>query len=645
MKKTLTYKILEKHLIKGDLAFNNEICIKVNQTLSQDSTGTMVYLQLNAMNIDSVATDLSVAYIDHNMLQSSFENADDHDFIKTSALKHNIIFSKPGNGICHQLHLENFAKPGDILIGSDSHTPTAGGLGTLAIGAGGLDVAIGMAKGYYYITVPKIMNIILEGNLQPWVNAKDIILEILRQLSVTGGVGYIIEYTGSGVKHLSIEQRATITNMGAELGATTSLFESDEITRAFLKKQGREQDYIELSADEQAKYDKTIKIDLNKLEPLIAFPHSPDNVHTIPQEQIKVNQVIIGSCTNSSYSDMVLLAKILKDHKVHEDVSLAISIGSSKVMNQLANEGYLSQFIKAGARILESACGPCIGMGQAPKSNGVSLRTFNRNFKGRSGTMNADIYLSSVETAAISAIKGYIASPLTIDIEFENIELPEQYPENKNYFIFPKATQEERKKIEISYGPNIKPVPQPDSFTDSIRKHVILKAGDNITTDDICPSNAQLLPYRSNIPYLAKYCFSTIIPDLEKRAHYNNGGIIIAGKNYGQGSSREHAAMLLVQLKIKVVVAKSFARIHKANLINNGILPLEFVNETDYNKINEYDILSIIDLEKVTFQNNIVTIKNDTKKETYYAKLHISKRQLDVLKAGGYLNYALKEVL
>ncbi len=638
---SLTYKILKNNLLKGELKAGNEIAVKVNQTLTQDSTGTMAYLQLNAMNVDKVATDISVAYVDHNMLQSSFENADDHEFIKTSAAKHGIVFSKPGNGICHRLHLERFGKPGKILIGSDSHTPTGGGLGMLAIGAGGLDVAIGMARGLYYLKVPKVYNIELRGKLKPWVSAKDIILYVLKELSVKGGVGFVMEYTGEGIKSLSVEDRATITNMGAELGATTSIFPSDEITRDFLKKQSRESDFVELLPDADAEYDKKLVVDLDELVPLAAFPHSPDNVHEIPDEKIKVDQIAIGSCTNSSYSDFMKLAKILDGKKVHPDVSLVLSPGSSNIMKMISENGALAKFIGAGARLLEAACGPCIGMGQAPKSHGISLRTFNRNFKGRCGTMNAEVYLVSTETAAASALTGYLTDPRTLGEEII-IEQPEKFEFSENYFIFPSQDENERKNVEIVMGPNIKPFPIGDELKDTITKKVILKTKDNVTTDDICPSNAGLLPFRSNIPKLSQHCFETIIPDFKERAEKNNGGIIVGGDNYGQGSSREHAALLPLYLGIKAVIAKSFARIHKANLINSGIIPLEFENQSDYDGIDEYDELQLTDIENSLAKGEF-TVKNLTKNNEFKAKFNGSARELKILKYGGYLKFAVSD--
>ena len=640
----LTYKILANNLLKGELKAGNEICVKVNQTLTQDSTGTMAYLQLNAMNVDLVKTDVSVAYIDHNMLQASFENADDHEFIKTSAAKHGVIFSKPGNGICHRLHLEKFGKPGKILIGSDSHTPTGGGLGMIAIGAGGLDVAIGMARGLYYLKAPKVYNIELKGKLQPWVAAKDIILYVLQQLTVKGGVGYVMEYTGEGVKSLPVEDRATITNMGAELGATTSIFPSDENTLDFLTRQGRPSDYTELLPDVDATYDDKLVINLNELVPLAAFPHSPDNVHPVPsanEPKIYVSQIAVGSCTNSSYSDLMKLTQILDGKSIHPDVDFVLSPGSSGIMKMLSENGALAKLIASGARILESSCGPCIGMGQAPKSKGVSLRTFNRNFIGRCGTMNAEVYLVSTEIAAASALNGYLTDPRTLGNEIV-IPAPDKFSISENYYIYPPTTKEERDNVEIIMGPNIKPFPIGDPLSEKIDKKVILKTKDNVTTDDICPSNAGLLPFRSNIPKLSEHCFQTIIPDFKKRAEDNSGGIIVGGDNYGQGSSREHAALLPLYLGIKAVIAKSYARIHKANLINSGIIPLEFINLDDYNEIDEYDNFEIIDtLESLT--TSIFTIKNTTKNTQFQAKFSGSEREIKILQYGGYLNFAMSD--
>lgn len=634
MGKSVAYKILEKNLVHGELKVGEEITVKVNQTLTQDSTGTMVYLQLQAMDIITKKTDLSVAYIDHNTLQAGFENADDHEFIKTSAAKYGIIYSKPGNGICHQLHLERFGKPANILIGSDSHTPTCGGLGMIAIGAGGLDVAIGIAKGTYNLKVPKVVNVELVGKLNPWVSAKDVILKVLKELTVKGGVGNIIEYSGEGVKALSVTDRATITNMGAELGATTSIFPSDEITKDFLRRQGREEDYVELSADADTVYDHKVTINLSELTPMVAKPHSPDNVDEIKNiGRIKVDQVAIGSCTNASYTDLMKVASILKGKKIHPDVSLVISPGSSNVLKMIADNGALSDLIKAGARILEASCGPCIGMGQAPKSGAVSVRTFNRNFKGRCGTKDADVYLVSPETAAAIAVEGYFLDTTTLG-NAPTVTLPEMFDADDNYFIFPPA---DGRDVEIVMGPNIKPFPRNVALKDEIEAKVILKTGDNITTDDIMPSNAKLLPFRSNVPELSKYCFGTIVDDFADRANKYGGGFVIGGDNYGQGSSREHAALVPLYLGVKAVIVKSFARIHKANLINSGIIPLEFSNKEDYDKISEFDTIATDDLF-AQLERGVITFRTD-KGHEFQAEANISDRDKEIIKKGGYLNF------
>lgn len=639
---TLSEKIIKKHLVTGDMSLGSEIGIKIDQTLTQDSTGTMAYLQFEAMGIDRVRTDLSVAYIDHNMLQSGPENADDHLYIQTVCKKHGIYFSRPGNGICHQVHLERFSVPGDTLLGSDSHTPTCGGMGMLAIGAGGLDVAVAMAGGEYNIIMPSIVNVELKGSLNKFSSAKDIILEVLKHFTVKGGVNKIFEYTGEGVKTLSVPERGTITNMGAELGATSSIFPSDERTLEFLKAQGREKDYKELHADEGALYSEKITIDLNLLEPNIALPHSPDAV--VPVSEVrgkKVTQVAIGSCTNSSYYDLMKVANILDGHTVHENVSLTVSPGSKQVLAMIAKNGALAKIISSGARILESGCGPCIGMGQAPSTNGVSLRTFNRNFKGRCGTKSADVYLSSPELAAFSAIKGYIAGREDFDEEINlNIEMPGEFLVEDNMVVSP---AENFKDIEVIRGPNIKPFPKNAKMENRTGGKVLIKVEDDITTDTIMPSNAKLLPYRSNIPYLSEFCFSQIDENFPERAKENGGGLIVAGKNYGQGSSREHAALAPLYLGIKAVIAKSFARIHKGNLVNNGILPLTFVNEKDYQDI---DMLDEILIDKVLWQieKDIIMVENKTKNKTYETKLMLSKRSLDILKAGGLLNYMSKQV-
>lgn len=637
MGKALTYKIIEKNRITGALEPDGEVTVKVNQTLTQDSTGTMVYLQMEAMHIQKIRTELSVAYIDHNTLQAGFENADDHAFIKSAAAKYGIIYSKPGNGICHQLHLERFGKPGSILIGSDSHTPTGGGLGMLAIGAGGLDVAVAMANGTYTFRMPKIMNIELVGKLEPWVSAKDVALYILKLLTVKGGVGYAIEYSGEGLKTLMVTDRATITNMGAELGATTSIFPSDEAVHDFLRRQGREKDYVPLAADSDAQYDKKIRIVLDEIRPMTAKPHSPDNVEEVKNlKGVKVDQVAIGSCTNSSYTDLMKTAAILKGKRVHPDVSLIIAPGSSNILKMMAENGALGDLIAAGARIIEAACGPCIGMGQAPISGGVSLRTFNRNFKGRCGTDTAGVYVVSPETAAVSAITGYLTSPETAGFEKTTIELPESFDIYDNYFIFP---SEKGGNAELVMGPNIKPFPVNKPLTGILEGKLLLKMADNITTDDIMPSNAKLLPYRSNIPELSKYCFGTIASDFRERAHKNGGGFVLGGENYGQGSSREHAALVPLYLGVKAILTKSFARIHKDNLINSGILPLVFSDKNDYGRFDEYDDIELVNVIEALKTDGIIKVVNKTKSFEISCRFEGSESDVEILIAGGYLNY------
>ena len=634
MKLTVAEKIIKNHLVSGELKKGTEIGIKIDQTLTQDSTGTMAYLQFEAMGIDQVKTKRSVAYIDHNMLQAGPENADDHAYIQSVAKKHGIYFSKPGNGICHQVHLERFGVPGETLLGSDSHTPTNGGIGMLAIGAGGLDVAVAMAGGEYYITMPTIVKVELTGELQRGVASKDIILEVLRQCTVKGGVNKVFEYTGEGVKTLTVPDRATVTNMGAELGATTSVFPSDEVTREFLKAQDREEDYTEILADEGAVYDEVVKVNLSELAPMIACPHSPDDVVSVKEvEGKKVDQVGIGSCTNSSFTDMMKVADILDGKTVAEHVSLVISPGSRQVLNMLAQNGALSKIVSSGARVLECGCGPCIGMGQAPSTDAVSLRTFNRNFKGRSGTVSADIYLVSPEVAAVSAIEGVITDPRGKMPEF-TAEQPKEFTINDNLIIAPAKPGSD---IEISRGPNIKPFPKSEALGEKVEGKALIKVEDNITTDHIMPSNASLLPYRSNIPHLANFCLAPCDPDFPASAKEHGGGFIIGGSNYGQGSSREHAALAPLYLGIKGVIAKSFARIHKQNLINNGIIPLDFVNESDYDKIEVLDDLVIEDVRN-QIGNGIVKLKNITKNTEYELKLEITVRQKEMLEQGGLLN-------
>lgn len=635
---TLAQKIIKNHLVSGEMIPGEEISIKIDQTLTQDSTGTMAYLQFEAMGIDKVKTERSVAYIDHNTLQAGFENADDHKYIQTVAAKHGIYFSRPGNGICHQVQLERFGKPGKTLLGSDSHTPTGGGIGMLAIGAGGLDVAVAMGGGAYYITMPKIMRVELCGKLRKWVTAKDIILEVLRRISVKGGVGYILEYTGEGVKTLSVPERATITNMGAEHGATTSIFPSDEITREFLKAQKREEDFVELFPDDDAVYDKTITINLDELVPLVAKPHSPDAVDTCENiGKIKVDQVFIGSCTNSSYQDMMKAAKILKGKTVHPDVSLVIGPGSKQVLNMLAENGALADMIDAGARILESACGPCIGMGQSPKTDAVSLRTNNRNFYGRSGTLSASVYLVSPETAAASAITGVLTNPMELGDSVDlTVEMPKEFKIHDNMVIAP---PEDAADVTVVRGPNIKEFPINKPLADNIEGKALIKVEDNITTDHIMPSNAKLLPYRSNIPYLSDYCLASCDGEFSKRAKEAGGGFIIAGSNYGQGSSREHAALVPLYLGIKAVIAKSFARIHMANLINNGIMPLTFNNPDDYDIIEKDDVLSFEGLRDKIMSGGELTFKDVTKNKEISVSIALSERQKHIMLDGGLLNY------
>ena len=640
MGKTLAYKILEDHLLEGEMTPGTEITIKMDQTLTQDSTGTMVYLQLEAMDVDKVKTELSVAYIDHNTLQTGFENADDHAFIKSVAKRHGVLFSKPGNGICHQLHLENYGKPGKTLLGSDSHTPTGGGLGMIAIGAGGLDVAVAMAKGTYSLTVPKVIGIELVGSLPKWVSAKDVILKVLQELTVKGGVGYIVEYYGEGVKNLSVTDRATITNMGAELAATTSVFPSDENTLAYLTSEGRPQDYVPLSADPDCVYDKTLTIDLSELQPLAAMPHSPDNVDTVEHiGAIKVDQVAIGSCTNSSYKDLMKVAAILKGRKVHPDVSLVISPGSSRILTKMAENGALADLIASGARVIENACGPCIGMGQSPKSGAVSLRTFNRNFKGRSGTQDADIYLVSPETAAASAVTGVLTDGRTCGFDLPDIA-DVDFAINDNFIIYPEGTNVDNTPVEM--GPNIKPFPRNVKLEGDVKAEVTMKAGDNITTDDIMPSDSKLLPFRSNVPHLSLHCFEKIDPEFSSRCIVAKEGVgasvIVGGDNYGQGSSREHAALAPLQLGVRFVCAKSFARIHRSNLINSGILPLVFKDPADYDAIEQGDVL-VIENAAEQAKTGTVTVKNETKGSCFETATNFSELETDMILAGGKINY------
>ncbi|MBQ2945583.1 MAG: aconitate hydratase [Clostridia bacterium] len=631
----ITEKLIKSHLVKGEMVKGTEIGLKIDQTLTQDATGTMAYLQFEAMGIDRVKTEKSVAYIDHNTLQSGFMNADDHNYIRTVCKKHGVYYSRPGNGICHQVHLERFGKPGKTLLGSDSHTPTGGGIGMLAMGAGGLDVAVAMGGGAYNITMPKVIKVNLIGKLRPFVSAKDVILEVLRTLSVKGGVGSVIEYGGEGVKSLSVPERATITNMGAELGATTSVFPSDEITKAFLKAEGREEDYVEIKADDDATYDKEITVDLSKLSPLAAKPHMPDNVDEVKNiGKIKIDQVCIGSCTNSSYLDLMRVAAILKGNTVAEGVSLTVSPGSKQVFTMLAENGALADIIAAGARVLECACGPCIGMGQSPNSAGVSLRTFNRNFEGRSGTKDGKIYLVSPETAAVSAITGVLTDPTDAGFEFPEIKIPNEFLINDNMVDAPAPAGAE---VEVLRGPNIKPFPLNENLPDVIEKKAVLKVGDNITTDHIMPAGSKILPYRSNIPHLSQYCFEVCDPTFPERAKAEGGGFIIGGANYGQGSSREHAALVPLYLGIKAVMAISFARIHAANLINSGIMPLVFENAADYEKISQNDVLRIENARE-QLANGRITVNNVTGGFDFTLKADFSEKQLNMLLSGGLIN-------
>ncbi len=635
---TIAQKIIKNHLVSGEVVKGSEIGLRIDQTLTQDATGTMAYLQFEAMGCERVKTELSVAYIDHNTLQAGFENADDHRYIQTVTKKHGIRFSRPGNGICHQVHLERFGVPGKTLIGSDSHTPTAGGIGMLGMGAGGLDVAVAMGGGTYYITMPKIIHINLVGKLPDYVGAKDIILEVLRMLGVKGGVGAIVEYGGEGIKNLSVPQRATITNMGAELGATTSIFPSDEVTRAFLLAEGREDVYTPIDADEGATYDAEYTIDLDKLVPLAACPHSPDNVKPVSNlSGMKINQVCIGSCTNSSMLDMLTVAAMLKGKTVHPDVSLSISPGSKQVYTMLAECGALADLISAGARILECACGPCIGMGFSPKSAGVSLRTFNRNFLARSGTADAEVYLVSPETAAASAIAGVFTDPTTLG-KAPDIKIPDVFVVNDNLIEMP-ATPEEAPAVEVERGPNIKPIPQGKAPDENLETSLILKVGDNITTDHIMPAGTKVLPYRSNVPKLSEFCFTVCDKDFPERAKAMGGGVILGGANYGQGSSRGHAALVPLYLGIKAVIAKSFARIHIANLINFGIVPMTLANEADYDKLGEGDALYIEGFKEAIKNSDKAILVNRKNGARVELKLDFTPRQREILLAGGTLNY------
>ena len=638
---TIAQKIIKAHMLSGDMTVGSEVALKIDQTLTQDATGTMAYLEFETMGLDRVKTERSVAYIDHNTLQSGFENADDHRYIQSVAKKHGIYFSRPGNGICHQVHLERFGKPGKTLIGSDSHTPTGGGIGMLAMGAGGLDVAVAMGGGAYYITMPKMYKVNLKGKLKPFVTAKDISLEILRILSVKGGVGAIIEWGGEGIKYLSVPERATITNMGTELGATTSIFPSDEVTKKFLEAEGRGEDYVELSSDADAVYDKVIDIDLDDLKPLIACPHSPDNIVTVESlKGTKVDQVCIGSCTNSSLFDMLKVAALLKGKTISPSVSLSISPGSKQVLSMLADCGALSDILASGARLLECACGPCIGMGFSPNSAGVSLRTFNRNFLGRSGTKDASVYLVSPETAVAAALTGEITDPRLLGEE-PHVTMPAAFKIDDSAVI-PPATPEVAKDLEVLRGPNIKPFPKSEPQTDTLSAELVLKVGDNITTDHIMPAGAKILPYRSNIPHLSQFCFAVCDESFPERAKALRKSIIVGGSNYGQGSSREHAALVPMYLGVRAVITKSFARIHVANLINAGIMPLTFKNPDDYDKLNQSDKLTLTNVF-AGMDSGEIMLKDETTGDEIPLVCSFTERQKAILKAGGLLEYTKKE--
>ena len=633
---TIAQKIIAAHLVSGDMKQGSEVALRIDQTLTQDATGTMAYLEFETMGISRVKTELSIAYVDHNTLQCGFENGDDHRYLQTVAAKHGVYFSRPGNGICHQVHLERFGKPGKTLIGSDSHTPTGGGIGMLAFGAGGLDVAVAMGGGAYYITMPKMFKVNLTGKLNPYVTAKDVSLELLRILSVKGGVGAIVEWGGPGIDTLSVPERGTITNMGTELGATTSIFPSDEVTRAFLKAQGREEDYVPLASDPDAEYDRIIDINLSELKPMIACPHSPDNVVEVSSlKNVKVDQVCIGSCTNSSLQDLLKVAAMLKGKTIDPSVSLSVSPGSRQVLTMLSDCGALSDILASGARVLECACGPCIGMGFSPNSGGVSLRTFNRNFLGRSGTKDGQVYLVSPETAVASALTGYITDPTTIAEPLE-VSMPEKFLINDSA-VLPPVPAEEAEKAQVLRGPNIKEFPKSKAFTDELSAQLVLKVGDNITTDHIMPAGAKILPYRSNIPFLSKFCFEVCDPSFPERAKAAGDGVIVGGSNYGQGSSREHAALVPMYLGIRCVIAKSFARIHVANLINAGILPVTFENPEDYDKLSQDAKLTISGIVE-GMEQGVLTV-TDENGFSFRVTCNLTQRQRAILLAGGLLNY------
>ncbi len=638
MGQSLTFKLLREHLVDGELVPGKEIGIRIDQTLTQDATGTMAYLQFESLGFDRVKTELSVSYVDHNMLQADFRNADDHRYLQTVSARYGIWFSRPGNGICHQVHLERFACPGKTLLGSDSHTPTAGGLGMIAIGAGGLDVAVAMGGGLFYLTCPEVIGVHLKGKLHPWVSAKDVILELLRRMTVKGGVGKAFEYFGEGINCLSIPDRATITNMGAELGATFSIFPTDEETKFFLRAQGREQDFVPLSPDKDADYSDVIEINLAEIEPLIAKPHMPDNVVPVTEVQgLKVDQVCIGSCTNSSYRDMRVAALMLRNRTVSPEVSLTVSPGSRQVFTMMADDDTLYHLVKAGARILESACGPCIGMGQAPPSGGVSLRTFNRNFEGRSGTKNAQIYLTSIETAVASAITGVVTDPRSFG-EYPFVEIPEEFIIDDSGLI-PPLPDEEMKKVEVIRGPNIVPIQEIPPLPDTLTGEILIKLGDNVTTDHILPAGTRVLPYRSNIPKISEFVFEAVDPNFSARAKEKGGGFVIGGMNYGQGSSREHAGLAPAFLGIRAKIAKSFARIHRSNLINFGILPLIFKDMNDYERIEQGDVLTLENLHEALKNHYEITAKNLTKGFGFSLIHDLSNREAEIVLCGGKLNY------
>lgn len=637
MKMNIVQKIVKEHLVAGEMKAGGEIGIRMDQTLTQDATGTMAYLQFEAMGLKRVKTRLSVSYVDHNTLQTSYENPDDHLYLQSVAAKYGILFSRPGNGICHQLHLERFSKPGQTLIGSDSHTPTAGGAGMIAIGAGGLDVAVAMGGGPFYLTMPKVVRVNLTGKLNPWVSAKDVILEMLRRLTVKGGVNKVFEYAGPGVKTLSVPERAVITNMGAELGATTSVFPSDEVTKAFFAAQGRAKDWKKLTADDGAQYDETVELDLSRVEPLVACPHSPDAVKTVKEmEGTKVDQVAIGSCTNSSYRDLMTVAKILKGRRISPNVSLGISPGSRQVMQMIAKNGALADLVEAGARILENTCGPCIGMGFAPPTNGVSVRSFNRNFEGRSGTKSAGVYLTSVETAAAAALKGAFTDPRKLGKTAPKIAMPKKFLIDDTMILKPAKNAG---KVEIVRGPNIAPLPLAQEMPDVLEGPVLIKTGDNITTDDIMPAGAKILPLRSNVPKISQYVFERVDAEFPKRAKEMGGGFVVGGANYGQGSSREHAALAPMFLGVKAVITKSFARIHLANLINFGILPLSFADEADYNNVKFGDKIRIEGVREGLRRGDSLKAVNATTGKEFKLKHPLTDRQIDIMLAGGLLNY------